>query len=176
MSHGRLDVGVGRGVSPYELKYHKVAHDDSRDIFVDAFNCLSAGLITDSLTYQGKHFVYENVPIALRPLQQPHPPFWYASSNAIGSTWGGEQGLHFVTLGPTPSAKANIDAYQDGAGETRRTGAAEGGVSRRRRDRRAALHFRRRHRRGRARASPSRRWRCTSPISIGCAPSTASPA
>jgi alkanesulfonate monooxygenase SsuD/methylene tetrahydromethanopterin reductase-like flavin-dependent oxidoreductase (luciferase family) len=112
LSHGRLDVGVGRGVSPYELKFHKVEHDQSRDIFIDAFKCVSAGLVTDSLTFKGEHYIYENVPIALRPLQQPHPPFWYASSNEIGSTWGGEHGLHFVTLGPTPLAKANIAAYK----------------------------------------------------------------
>ena len=112
LSHGRLEVGVGRGVSPWELKFHKVQHDDSRDIFIDAFQCISAGLTTDSLTYKGKHFVYDNVPIALRPLQQPHPAFWYASSSAIGATWAGERGLHFVTLGPTPSAKASIEAYR----------------------------------------------------------------
>jgi alkanesulfonate monooxygenase SsuD/methylene tetrahydromethanopterin reductase-like flavin-dependent oxidoreductase (luciferase family) len=112
LSHGRLDVGVGRGVSPFELKFHKVEHDDSRNIFVDAYQCISAGLTTDSLTYDGKYYAYENVPIALRPLQQPHPPFWYASSSAIGATWAGEQGLHFVTLGPTPAAKACIDAYR----------------------------------------------------------------
>jgi len=112
LSYGRLDVGVGRGVSPFELKYHKVEHDQSRDIFIDAFKCISAGLTTDSLTYAGEHFVYENVPIALRPLQQPHPPFWYASSNEIGSTWAGELGLHYVTLGPTPFAKTNIEAFK----------------------------------------------------------------
>ncbi len=112
LSHGRLDVGVGRGVSPFELKFHKVEHDDSRNIFVDAYQCVSAGLTTDSLTYEGKYFAYENVPIALRPLQQPHPPFWYASSSPIGSTWAGEEGLHFVTLGATPAAKACIGAYR----------------------------------------------------------------
>jgi alkanesulfonate monooxygenase SsuD/methylene tetrahydromethanopterin reductase-like flavin-dependent oxidoreductase (luciferase family) len=112
LSYGRLDVGVGRGVSPYELKYHKVEHEDSRDIFIDAFDCLSAGLVTDSFTYKGAHYEYENVPIAIRPLQQPHPPFWYASSNEIGSTWAGEHGLHFVTLGPTPFAKTNITAFK----------------------------------------------------------------
>ncbi len=52
------------------------------------------------------------MPIALRPLQQPHPPFWYGSSNTIGSTWAGEQGLHFVTLGPMQTAKENIDAFK----------------------------------------------------------------
>src|ERR1700741_2547631 len=43
ISYGRLDVGVGRGVSPYELKYHKVEHDRSRGIFLDAFKCVRAG-------------------------------------------------------------------------------------------------------------------------------------
>src|SRR6476469_7823852 len=44
LSYGRMEVGVGRGVSPFELKYHKIEHDDSREIFIDAFNCVSAGL------------------------------------------------------------------------------------------------------------------------------------
>jgi alkanesulfonate monooxygenase SsuD/methylene tetrahydromethanopterin reductase-like flavin-dependent oxidoreductase (luciferase family) len=112
LSYGRLEVGIGRGVSPFELKYHKVEHDESRDIFIDAFNCIGAGLTTDSLSYSGPHFNYEKVPIALRPLQKPHPAFWYGSSNTIGSTWAGQHGLHFVTLGPMPTAKANIAAFK----------------------------------------------------------------
>jgi alkanesulfonate monooxygenase SsuD/methylene tetrahydromethanopterin reductase-like flavin-dependent oxidoreductase (luciferase family) len=112
LSHGRLDVGVGRGVSPFELKFHKVEHDDSRNIFEDAFKCVSKGLTADTLSYDGKYYEYQDVPIALRPFQQPHPPFWYASSSPVGSTWAGEQGLHFVTLGATTAAKACIDAYR----------------------------------------------------------------
>jgi len=113
LSNGRMEVGVGRGVSPFELKYHKVEHDQSRDIFVDAFECVSAGLRTDVLTYKGPHYEYENVPIALRPLQQPHPPFWYGSSNTTGATWAGERGMHFVSLGPIGFAKRNIDAFRE---------------------------------------------------------------
>jgi alkanesulfonate monooxygenase SsuD/methylene tetrahydromethanopterin reductase-like flavin-dependent oxidoreductase (luciferase family) len=112
LSHGRLEVGVGRGVSPFELKYHKVEHQDSRDIFIDAFKCVSAGLVTDSLSYSGPHYQYDNVPIALRPLQQPHPPFWYGSSGPEGSTWAGEHGLHFVTLGSMKLARENIDTFK----------------------------------------------------------------
>ncbi len=113
LSHGRLEVGVGRGVSPFELKFHKVEHEDSREIFIDAFKCVSAGLTTDVLNYSGPYYKYENVPIALRPLQKPHPAFWYGSSNTIGSTWAGEHGMHFVSLGPTPFAKTNIDAFRE---------------------------------------------------------------
>ena len=112
LSHGRLEVGIGRGVSPFELKYHKVEHADSRDIFIDAFKCISAGFTADQLSYSGPHYKFEDVPIALRPLQQPHPPFWYGSSSIEGSTWAGDQGMHFVTLGPTSFAKSNIDAFQ----------------------------------------------------------------
>jgi alkanesulfonate monooxygenase SsuD/methylene tetrahydromethanopterin reductase-like flavin-dependent oxidoreductase (luciferase family) len=112
LSHGRMEVGVGRGVSPFELRYHKVEHDQSREIFVDAYNCLRAGLTTDQLTYKGPHFQFENVPIALKPLQQPYPAFWYGSSGPEGSTWAGEHGLHFVTLGPTPFARENIDTFK----------------------------------------------------------------
>jgi alkanesulfonate monooxygenase SsuD/methylene tetrahydromethanopterin reductase-like flavin-dependent oxidoreductase (luciferase family) len=112
LSHGRLEVGVGRGVSPFELGYHKIDHEHSREIFADAYACIGAGLVSDTLSYAGTHFNYSNVPIALRPLQRPHPAFWYGSSSAVGSTWAGERGLHFVTLGPTAFAGKNIDAFR----------------------------------------------------------------
>ncbi len=112
LSHGRLEVGIGRGVSPFELKYHKIDHEESRAIFIDAFDCISAGLTTDTLNYSGKYYQFEDVPIALRPVQQPHPAFWYGSSNTTGAAWAGEHGMHFVSLGPTPFAKTNIDAFK----------------------------------------------------------------
>ena len=112
LSKGRLDIGVGRGVSPFELNFHKVAHDQSREIFIDAFACISAGLTCDTLDHAGPFFTYSKVPMALRPLQQPHPPFWYGSSNAIGAQWSGERGMHFTANGPTALAKANIAAYR----------------------------------------------------------------
>jgi alkanesulfonate monooxygenase SsuD/methylene tetrahydromethanopterin reductase-like flavin-dependent oxidoreductase (luciferase family) len=112
LSHGRLEVGVGRGVSPFELGYLKVDHAESRDIFIDAFACISEGLGHDKLTFAGKYYTYADAPMALRPLQQPHPPFWYGSSNTVGATWAGEHGMHFVANGGTAFAKNNIDAFR----------------------------------------------------------------
>jgi alkanesulfonate monooxygenase SsuD/methylene tetrahydromethanopterin reductase-like flavin-dependent oxidoreductase (luciferase family) len=123
MSRGRLEIGVGRGVSPFEMNYHKVDHDDSRNIFVDAYECLVKGLTNDELTHEGKYYQYKNVPMPMRPLQQPHPAFWYGSSNAIGATWAGEQGMHFGANGGTAHAKANIEAYK--AALARRGGVAQ---------------------------------------------------
>src|SRR3954465_15959853 len=53
LSHGRAEIGVGRGVSPFELKYHQIDPDKSRDIFIDAYRCIVKGLGTALLTYKG---------------------------------------------------------------------------------------------------------------------------
>ena len=123
MSNGRLEVGVGRGVSPFEVGYHGVDHADSRNIFFDAFDCLNAALTNDEFSYSGKYYTYSDVPMPLRPLQNPHPPFWYGSSNTTGATWAGEHGLHFAANGQPELAKQNIDAFR--AALARRGGPAQ---------------------------------------------------
>ena len=52
------------------------------------------------------------MPLPLRPLQQPHPAYWYGSSNTVGATWAGDQGMHFTGNGQPELAKENIDAYR----------------------------------------------------------------
>src|SRR5262245_48696099 len=114
LCHGRLDVGVGRGVSPFELNYHKVDPQSSREVFVDALDCVLAGLTSERLTWRGKHFAYDNVPMEVKPLQQPYPPIWYPSSNETGAQWAGERGLHFSTLGSVERAAACVAAFKSG--------------------------------------------------------------
>ncbi|MFM1813878.1 MAG: hypothetical protein RLZ98_573 [Pseudomonadota bacterium] len=113
LSRGRLEIGVGRGVSPFELGFQNIAHEDSRDIFFEAYDCLVTALTNNPFTFKGKRYTYDEVPLPLRPLQQPLPPFWYGSSNTTGSTWAGEQGMHFVSNGPTQQALTNINAYRE---------------------------------------------------------------
>jgi alkanesulfonate monooxygenase SsuD/methylene tetrahydromethanopterin reductase-like flavin-dependent oxidoreductase (luciferase family) len=113
LSKGRLEVGVGRGVSPFELKFNNVDHADSRDIFFDAYECLTAALSNDNFSHQGKYFTYGETPMPMRPYQKPYPAMWYGSSNTVGSVWAGEQGLHFTANGPTAQAKPNIAAFRE---------------------------------------------------------------
>ncbi|MFP6712515.1 MAG: LLM class flavin-dependent oxidoreductase [Rhodospirillales bacterium] len=117
LCHGRLDIGVGRGISPYELNYHRVDPESSREIFIEALDVLLKGMTSERLTHQGKHFDYENVPMELPPMQQPHPPIWYGSSNAPGSAWAAEKGYNFVTLGGLELAKGNIAAFKEAYAE-----------------------------------------------------------
>jgi alkanesulfonate monooxygenase SsuD/methylene tetrahydromethanopterin reductase-like flavin-dependent oxidoreductase (luciferase family) len=113
LSRGRFDLGVGRGVSPFELNFHNVDPETSRAVFMEALEAVLAGLTRERLTFKGERFSYENVPMVLDPHQKPHPPIWYASSSPDGSAWGGSKGYHYVTLGAMEPAKACIDAYKE---------------------------------------------------------------
>ena len=113
LSRGRLEVGVGRGISPYELSYHKVSPESSRDIFIDAYHCVREALLEETFSYKSKYFEYADVPMPMRPLQLPHPAFWYGSSNVTGSAFAGEQGMHFTANGPSSLVKTNIKIFRE---------------------------------------------------------------
>ncbi|MSQ52317.1 MAG: LLM class flavin-dependent oxidoreductase [Betaproteobacteria bacterium] len=113
LSHGRLDLGVGRGVSAFELNYHNVDTNTSREVFQETLDILLNGFTHDRLNHQGKHFNYKNVPMELKPLQKPFPPIWYPSSNEAGARYCGANGFHYVTLGPTSEAAVRIAAYRE---------------------------------------------------------------
>jgi alkanesulfonate monooxygenase SsuD/methylene tetrahydromethanopterin reductase-like flavin-dependent oxidoreductase (luciferase family) len=123
LSDGRLEIGVGRGISPYELNYHKVSFEESRAMFIDAYHCVREALRNETFSYKGKYFEYSDVPMPLRPLQQPHPAFWYGSSNETGSTFAGAEGMHFTANGPSSLAKTNIQIFREAL--ARRGGAAQ---------------------------------------------------
>ncbi len=113
LSNGRLYVGVGRGVSPFELNYHNVDPNTSREVFLDAFDAVIYGLTHEVLNHEGPHFKYVNVPMELRPLQQPYPPIWYPTSSATSASWSGAGGYNFSTLGSIEDAKKCIDSYKE---------------------------------------------------------------
>src|SRR6186997_1988474 len=79
MSGGRLDMGFGRGASPIELDLFGTDPAQSRDIYDEALAIVMRGLAEKTLSFQGKHFSFEDVPMELEPLQKPHPPLWYGT-------------------------------------------------------------------------------------------------
>jgi alkanesulfonate monooxygenase SsuD/methylene tetrahydromethanopterin reductase-like flavin-dependent oxidoreductase (luciferase family) len=74
LSHGRLEVGVGRGASPYELAPFHVPIEEARDIFTEALAILVQGLSTGEVHHDGQYFSFENVRAVLHPRQRPYPP------------------------------------------------------------------------------------------------------
>ncbi len=113
LCNGRLDVGVGRGVSPFELKFHDINPETSQGIFREALDAILYGLKYEQLNHNGEHYTYTDVPMVLRPLQTPHPPIWYPTTSSEGARFSGENGYHFVTLGGVDFARPNIEIYKN---------------------------------------------------------------
>ena len=111
LSRGRLDVGVSRGVSPYELAYFGVDPAGNRPLFHEALDVIVAGLSHDQLNFDGEHYHYHDVPMEIRPLQQPYPPLWYPSTSIESMPFVGGNGFNFVALGPAEFVRTLVDEY-----------------------------------------------------------------
>ena len=111
LSGGRLELGVGRGVVPYELRYYGIDPDDTRAIFDEALAVLVAGLTSDRLSFAGRHYRYDDVPMELKPLQLPYPPLWYPTHNPESVQYAARNGYNFVGLGPATAVRGHVDLY-----------------------------------------------------------------
>ena len=113
LSDGRLDVGVGRGISPHEVGSYGVDPAESREIFLESLDVVLKGLTRERLDHVGKWHKFSDVPLELDPVQKPHPPLWYGSSNAPGARFAARRGMNFVTLGPSEMAAEFVAHFND---------------------------------------------------------------
>jgi alkanesulfonate monooxygenase SsuD/methylene tetrahydromethanopterin reductase-like flavin-dependent oxidoreductase (luciferase family) len=127
LSHGRLDIGVGTGVSPHEFAAFGVDFATARESFEEMFEILYQGLTQDRIEHHGKRFNIDKVTMVLKPLQRPHPPLWYGLRTDYGHGLAARYGMHAVTLGPTDRIVKAIatfrKAWRDNEEERRRIGA-----------------------------------------------------
>ena len=112
LSHGRLDIGVGRGISPHEFSALGVPFDQSEEMFTEGLEVLLNGLRNDVLTHHGKHYQFDDVPLPWRPYQTPHPPLWYGLRSAEGHERPARYGMNGVALGPADRVAQTLANYR----------------------------------------------------------------
>lgn len=113
LSNGRLEIATGRGISPLELAYYGVNHLEARAIHDEAQQVLLAALTQDSVSFRGDYFRYFDVPIELRPLQQPHPPLWAATSSSGSAATAAREKRSLAFLLPPSRVRAITDRYRE---------------------------------------------------------------
>jgi alkanesulfonate monooxygenase SsuD/methylene tetrahydromethanopterin reductase-like flavin-dependent oxidoreductase (luciferase family) len=114
LSHGRLEVGIGRGVSRHEVGFFNRDPASTRALFEEALAVLLAALEGEGgvLTTPGPSYRYRQVPLVLSPYQKPYPPLWYPTTSKDSAAWAGRHNLHLMGLGPAPAYRPIVDAYQ----------------------------------------------------------------
>lgn len=111
LSKGRYQFGMGRGVSPFETAFHGVSHLDAADMYREAIEIVLKGLTSETLTYRGQYWRYTDVPMVMRPYQNPHPPLWYGVSRVASVAVPAANKVNIVVNAPRALAKQINEAY-----------------------------------------------------------------
>ena len=113
LSQGRIEVGISRGVSPYEIGCYSVDPETTREIFAETLDIYRAGMCNDVLEHSGKHYQFHDVPMEIKPLQSPYPPLWYPSFSQAGAEYAAQHGFNFMSLGPPALVAQLMGHYRD---------------------------------------------------------------
>ncbi len=109
LSSGRLEVGVGRGISPAEHSLWGHDPETARARSEETLAILLAGLSSDKLDYQGTFYQFDGLPIEASPLQKPRPPIWYPGNVEFAA----QRGLHTVVFGPPEAIRQAVAQYRE---------------------------------------------------------------
>jgi natural product biosynthesis luciferase-like monooxygenase protein len=114
LSRGRLMVGLGRGNRPLEFLGHGVPQDESRSRMQEGLEILRRAWTEERVSFQGRHWQIDEIPVHPKPVTQPHPPLAFAVSSPESLAWAGAHGLAIMSSGLFTTADALLkqrDAY-----------------------------------------------------------------
>src|SRR5712691_2654174 len=112
MSGGRLEIGFGRGSVPAELIYYGQKPEEAQAVYAEALDLIVQGLTSRTLTFKGRFFQFNDVPMKLVPYQRPHPPVWYGVHAPESAVRAARKGLQVVSLDPVAATRASFDAFR----------------------------------------------------------------
>jgi alkanesulfonate monooxygenase SsuD/methylene tetrahydromethanopterin reductase-like flavin-dependent oxidoreductase (luciferase family) len=112
LSGGRLEIGVGRGISHLELGHYGVDPATSPAQYVEALAVVLKALSSKTLTFEGKFYNYRDVPIELEPVQKPHPPLWYGAGAPDSVVWPAKNAVNIVCNAPAKHTRTVTDRYR----------------------------------------------------------------
>jgi alkanesulfonate monooxygenase SsuD/methylene tetrahydromethanopterin reductase-like flavin-dependent oxidoreductase (luciferase family) len=81
---GRISVGVGIGYIPREYEVFGVPFNQRGSRLEETVLILKQMWTQERVNHVGRHFTLEDVPVHIRPLQQPHPPIWIGAGSPAG--------------------------------------------------------------------------------------------
>ena len=96
LSGGRLNWGAGRGFDQKEFRAFDVPVGESADRYREAVDIVLKSWTNDKLNHEGKYWSFDDVEVLPKPLQQPTPPFWMASTSPDAIARSAEAGQNIL--------------------------------------------------------------------------------
>ena len=111
LSNGRLDVGVGRGASPFETGFYGIDANESVSRYSETLDIIRTGLVTEKLNYTGTYSSYKDVPVEIKPVQTAIP-FWAAPATPESQIFAARYGMNVMSLGANTRVKELSASYK----------------------------------------------------------------
>ena len=114
MSGGRLDLGVGRGISPLESRSYGEDPDFavSRQVFNESLQILRHALTDKEFSFKGEKRHAEDVRMVLEPMQKPHPPLWMGIHTTENSVHAATHGMNVLGLRTPGDMRPLYEVYR----------------------------------------------------------------
>jgi alkanesulfonate monooxygenase SsuD/methylene tetrahydromethanopterin reductase-like flavin-dependent oxidoreductase (luciferase family) len=115
LSGGRVEFGVGRGGNPSHFAGFGVPMSESRDRMVEALDYIRQAWTAERFSFGGRFFQANDLALAPKPIQQPHPPVRVAANSAETAAWAGREGypVFFASnVNPLPKLRELIPVYR----------------------------------------------------------------
>ncbi|MBA2280341.1 MAG: LLM class flavin-dependent oxidoreductase [Actinomycetota bacterium] len=119
ISNGRVDVGTGRSATRAELEGFGIDPAETRAMWQEAIEHVVGCWTNEYHEFDGKYWSMPRRRVQPKPIQQPHPPLWGATSSEDGHRQVGELGLGLCSFAvgvPPEEVKAKIDVYREAVG------------------------------------------------------------
>ncbi|WP_328616745.1 LLM class flavin-dependent oxidoreductase [Amycolatopsis sp. NBC_00355] len=92
LSGGRVELGLTRSTIP-EWRLFGIEPDDARAQTQEAFEMVPRMWTSERFSYESDAYRVDDVAIAPKPLQRPHPPLWQAAASASSFEEAGRRGV-----------------------------------------------------------------------------------
>ena len=111
LTQGRLEVGFGTGYQQYEFQRFQVPLEENRAMFEESLDIIANSLSQAPFSHNGHYYQIPETTILPRPLQQPHPPFWRATSSVETMASAIGKDMKVITGGTAGSTQRVIDTW-----------------------------------------------------------------
>jgi alkanesulfonate monooxygenase SsuD/methylene tetrahydromethanopterin reductase-like flavin-dependent oxidoreductase (luciferase family) len=109
MSSGRLELGVGRGVSPIESLIFGLPNiDQSRERYRQTLETFFQACRNETMSING-----QQAELHVKPRQRPYPPLWFPSSNKESIEFTARHGYHTAFIGKHADCKPLFERYRE---------------------------------------------------------------
>ncbi|MFF3380667.1 LLM class flavin-dependent oxidoreductase [Streptomyces sp. NPDC002680] len=118
LTHGRLEIGLGRGVDEREFEREGIPLKETRARFQDGLRLIEEMLSKPVFTHTGEYSNFAETSMWPQPRQSmsERPPIWVTALSPETVDWCGEKGYNISTaFQPTEKLRATHDRYRAAA-------------------------------------------------------------